>query len=95
MPVERSSFDWGPTFGATGLQVALCQGEEKRNQMLAVGIIAVGVYLAARWSGNKVLFPRTRIESYDSEKFPLQFRNGVSYIYDRPEAETVTGMAVI
>lgn len=63
--------------------------------MLAVGIIAVGVYLAAHWSGSKVLFPRTRIESYDSEKFPLQFRNGVSYIYDRPEAETVTGMAVI
>lgn len=54
--------------------------------MLALLLAGIGGFLAARWYGNHLLFARTRL---DPDEFPLEYRNGVSYIYDRPEAPVV------
>ncbi len=57
--------------------------------MLAIGLLTLGAVLGTRWYGNKILFPRSRLETWNEKEWPLRFTNGVSYVYDRPEADTV------
>jgi len=46
---------------------------------------ALTTILGLRWLGNKLLFQRTRTP-YQPD---MKFINGISYVYDRPQADTV------
>ena len=53
-------------------------------------ILIFGVFaIAIQWIYNRILFQRVRLDKYDETEFPIKFVNGISYIYDRPEADVV------
>jgi len=57
--------------------------------MLPVAFSVVAATVGYRYLANSLLFQRRPLTEWDPVEYPIQFKNGISYIYDTPEADTV------